>query len=72
MISSGETDVPSYHRRLDSICDSATLLLDRLVEEGGYKHYLLVSRDPTEMRDGAWHALPRQSFIGGLLERRWL
>jgi predicted AAA+ superfamily ATPase len=46
--------------------------LDRLAEEGVFKHYLLVSQDPTEMRDGARHALPWQSFLEGLWERRWL
>lgn len=46
--------------------------LDRLAEEGVFKHYLLVSQDPTELRDGARHALPWQSFIGGLWARKWL
>ncbi len=46
--------------------------LDRLAEEGVFKHYLLVSQDPTELRAGARHALPWQSFIAGLWARRWL
>lgn len=46
--------------------------LDRLAEEGVFKHYLLVSQDPTEMRDGARHALPWQSFINALWDRTWL
>lgn len=46
--------------------------LDRLAEEGVFKHYLLVSQDPTEMRDGSRHALPWQSFLDGLWERKWL
>lgn len=46
--------------------------LDRLAEEGVFKHYLLISQDPTELRDGARHALPWQSFINGLWDRRWL
>lgn len=46
--------------------------LDRLAEEGVFKHYLLVSQDATELRDGARHALPWQSFIEGLWGRKWL
>lgn len=46
--------------------------LDRLAEEGVFKHYLLVSQDPTEMLDGPRHALPWQSFLDGLWSRRWL
>jgi predicted AAA+ superfamily ATPase len=46
--------------------------LDRLAEEGVFKHYLLVSQDPTEMLDGPRHALPWQSFLDGLRGRRWL
>jgi len=46
--------------------------LDRLAEEGVFKHYLLVSQDPTEMREGARHALPWQRFLEGLWERKWL
>lgn len=46
--------------------------LDRLAEEGVFKHYLLVSQDPTEMRDGSRHALPWQSFLDGLWARKWL
>ena len=46
--------------------------LDRLAEEGVFKHYLLVSQDPTEMRDGVRQALSWQSFLDGLWSRRWL
>jgi predicted AAA+ superfamily ATPase len=46
--------------------------LDRLAEEGVFKHYLLVSQDPTEMCNGARHALPWQSFLDGLWKRKWL
>lgn len=46
--------------------------LDRLAEEGVFKHYLLVSQDQTELRDGARHALPWQVFLDGLWERKWL
>lgn len=45
--------------------------LDRLAEEGIFKHYLLVSQDSTELRDGSRHALPWQSFLNGLWERKW-
>jgi predicted AAA+ superfamily ATPase len=46
--------------------------LDRLAEEGVFKHFLLVSQDPTELRDGARHALHWQTFLDGLWARRWL
>lgn len=46
--------------------------LDRLAEEGVFKHYLLVSQDPIELSDGARHALPWQSFLEGLWARKWL
>lgn len=46
--------------------------LDRLAEEGVFKHYLLVSQDTTELRDGPRHALSWQSFINGLWDRTWL
>lgn len=46
--------------------------LDRLAEEGVFKHYLLVSQDPTEMRDGARHALPWERFLEELWAGRWL
>lgn len=46
--------------------------LDRLAEERVFRHYLLVSQDPIELRDGARHALPWQSFLDGLWGGRWL
>lgn len=46
--------------------------LDRLAEEGVFKHYLLVSQDPTELRDGARHAMPWHAFLDGLWERKWM
>lgn len=46
--------------------------LDRLAEEGVFKHYLLVSQDPIELKDGARHALPWQRFLEELWARRWI
>ncbi len=46
--------------------------LDRLAEEGVFKHYLLASQDTTELRDGARHALPWQSFPAALWARKWV
>ncbi|MEO1766426.1 ATP-binding protein [Thiobacter aerophilum] len=46
--------------------------LDRLAEEGVFKHYLLVSQDPTELKDGARHAMPWQRFLEELWARRWV
>jgi hypothetical protein len=37
-----------------------------------FKHYVVVSRDPTELVECARHAMPWQTFLSGLWERRWL